>query len=164
VFDVHHKPYGPTSLSSCYFSQVHKVQHKHTKQKTWGNSTKFGAYKSWCSQWRTRHSLVCTGHCPVPRLEHLANWPLSIFLRAIPLKFTELSGEPIEQRWTSPNGRLRWLQTVEQSAEHKSEVSVQSQNTLDCPVCHRTIWCFMRTEDFNGQQLQTLTVGWRGNH
>jgi hypothetical protein len=34
VFDVHHKPYGLTSLPSCYFSQVHKFQLKHTKKNT----------------------------------------------------------------------------------------------------------------------------------
>jgi hypothetical protein len=80
---------------------VHKAQHKHTKKKTRGKFTKFGAYKKWCSQWRT-------GHCPVPRPRHLANWPLSGFLRATPLKFIGLSGEapdyPVSQ-WS--NGQLR---------------------------------------------------------
>ena len=41
----------------------------------------------WCSLRRT-------GHYPVPRLEHLANWPLSGFLSANPLKFIGLSGVP----------------------------------------------------------------------
>jgi hypothetical protein len=54
----------------------------------------------WCSLRRT-------GHYPVPRLEHLANWPLSGFLSANPLKFIGLSGETTEQRSTSPNGQLR---------------------------------------------------------
>jgi hypothetical protein len=31
VFDIHHKPRGLTSLSRCYLSQVHKVQHKPRK-------------------------------------------------------------------------------------------------------------------------------------
>jgi hypothetical protein len=38
---------------------VHKVQHKHTKKNTRGNSTKFGAYKNRCSRWRIRQ-------CPMP--------------------------------------------------------------------------------------------------
>jgi hypothetical protein len=35
VFDVHHKPRGLTSLPSCHLSQVHKVQHKPTKNISW---------------------------------------------------------------------------------------------------------------------------------
>jgi hypothetical protein len=31
-------------------------------------------------------------------------------------------------------------------------------------VCHRTVRCTKRIDDFNGQQLQTPTVGWRGTH
>jgi hypothetical protein len=45
VFDVHHKPRGVTSLPSCHLFEVHKVQHKPTKNKL-GNSTKFGAKTS----------------------------------------------------------------------------------------------------------------------
>jgi hypothetical protein len=45
---------------------------------------------------------VCTGQCPVPWLEHSANWPLSGFLSAHPLKIIGLYGETIEQRSTSP--------------------------------------------------------------
>jgi hypothetical protein len=54
--------------------------------------------------------------------------------------------------------------TTGQSAAPKSEVSLQSQNTPDCPVCHRTIRCHKKIEDFNGQYLQTPMVGWRGTH
>jgi hypothetical protein len=54
--------------------------------------------------------------------------------------------------------------TTAQSAEQKSEVSLQSQNAPDCPVCHWTVRCHKRTEDFNGQQLQTPMVGWRDTH
>jgi hypothetical protein len=36
VFDIHHKPRGLTSLSSCHLSQVHQVQHKPTKKNSWG--------------------------------------------------------------------------------------------------------------------------------
>jgi hypothetical protein len=60
-----------------------------------GNSTKFGAYKIWRSLWRT-------GHCPMPQAAALANWSFSGFLKATPLKFIGLSGEPTEQRSTSP--------------------------------------------------------------
>jgi hypothetical protein len=123
-----------------------------------GNSTKFEAYKFWCSQWRT-------GHCLVPRLKHLANWPLLGFLRATPLKFTGLFGAPpdypVSQR---SNSQLRQRSTIVQSDRQKSESELQSQNASDCPVCHRTIWCHKRTNDFNGQQLQTPTVGWCGMH
>jgi hypothetical protein len=45
---------------------------------------------------------VCTEKCLVPWLEHSANWPLSGFLSARPLKITGLSDETIEQRSTSP--------------------------------------------------------------
>jgi hypothetical protein len=47
------------------------------QQNDLGNSTKFGAYKIWCSLWRT-------GQCPVPQVAALANWPLSGFLKSSP--------------------------------------------------------------------------------
>jgi hypothetical protein len=64
---------------------------------------------------------------------------------------------------------IRWANIVtvnftQRLTEQKSEVSLQSQNAQDCLVCHRTTRCRKRTEDFNGQQLQTPTVGWRGTH
>jgi hypothetical protein len=48
VFDIHHKPYGLTSLPSECFSQVHKVQITNKgsdldKESDLGNYTKFGA-------------------------------------------------------------------------------------------------------------------------
>jgi hypothetical protein len=113
--------------------------------------------RNWCSLWRT-------GHCPVPRLETSMNWPLSGFLRARPLKFrtircaTGLSGETTEQRPTSLTvdcGTV-WPQ--------KSEDSLRCQIAPDCLVCRRTVRCRKKTEDFNGQQLQTPTVGWCGTH
>jgi hypothetical protein len=73
---------------------------------------------------------------------------------------TRISGEPTEQRSTSPNDRLLWLQ----HSKHSRSQSIKSERTglsgvpLDCPVCRK------RTEDFNCQQLQTPTVGWRGTH
>jgi hypothetical protein len=54
---------------------------------TLGEFYMYGANKTYCSQWRTRH-------CQVPWLEHFANWPLSGFLSARSLKITGLSGEP----------------------------------------------------------------------
>jgi hypothetical protein len=63
----------------------------------------------------------------------------------------QMSGAIMEQRSTWPNGRLRSLQS-------RSQKSV-------CKV--KTNWivrCCKRTEDFNGQQLQSLTVGWCGTH
>jgi hypothetical protein len=50
----------------------------------------------------------------------------------------------------------------EQCIVQKSEL--QSQNTPDYPVCHRTVRCRKRTKDFNGQPLQTPMVVWRGTH
>jgi hypothetical protein len=75
---------------------------------------------------------------------------------------TRLSSETMDQRSTSPNGRLRWLQAV-CSAEVKSQ-STKSEHTPDCPVCHQTVRCSKKIEVFNGQLLQTPTVGWRGTH
>jgi hypothetical protein len=67
--------------------------------------------------------------------EHLANWPLSGFLGAHPLKFIGLSDDPpdclVRQR---SNGQLRQRSTAERYDRQKSEASLQSQNTPDCPV------------------------------
>jgi hypothetical protein len=62
----------------------------------------------------------------------------------------------MEQRSTVPNGRLRWTVV---------SIEVRSQN---CKVRthrpHRTVQCRKRTEDFNGQLLQTPTVCWHSTH
>jgi hypothetical protein len=102
-------------------SQVHKIQHKHTKKKILGNSTKFGAYKIWCSQWRTKH-------CPVPRLQPSANWPLSGFLSARPLKFIGLSGAPPDCPVSQQsNGQLRpTVDCADYGAVSSAEVRNQS--------------------------------------
>jgi hypothetical protein len=100
-----------------------------------GNSIKFGAYKIWCSQWRIGHCLVCTGHCPVPSLEHLMNWPLLGFLRAIPLKFIGLSGAPLDCPVSQQsNGQLLQRSTTEQSDRQKSENSLRCRIALNCPM------------------------------
>jgi hypothetical protein len=139
VFDVHHKPYGLTSLPSGCFSQVHKYQHKHTKKKTWGKSTKFGAYKIWCSQWRTGHCPVCIRHYPVPRLKTSANWILSGKLSARPLKFIGLSGAPpncpVSQQ---SNGQLR---PMVDCAIVCTVCSTRSQKTVCDDRSHQTIRC-----------------------
>jgi hypothetical protein len=116
-----------------------------------GNSTKFGAYKIWRSLWRTRH-------CPVPRPKHLTNWPLSGFLRASLLKFTILSGVAPDCLVSQQSkGQLHQWSTAVQSDCQKSE--------RVCKVrTHCTVRCRKRTNDFNGQQLQTPTVGWCGTH
>jgi hypothetical protein len=139
VFDLHHKPYGLTSLHSECFYQVHKVHIKYHKNEL-GNSTKFGAYKFWCSQWRT-------GHCPVPRPKRLLNRPLSGFLRATALKFTGLSGAPPDcpvSQWS--NDQLRPRSTVVQSDRQKSEQVCKVRT-------HQTVQCRKRTKDFYSQQL-----------
>jgi hypothetical protein len=51
-----------------------------------------------------------------------------------------------------------------QSAAQKLEFSLQRQDTPNCPVCHWTVLCRKKTEDFNGQQLQNPTVSWCGTH
>jgi hypothetical protein len=68
---------------------------------------------------------------------------------------TGLSGEPTEQRSTTPNGRLRWRYYNEQCRSQKSELP--SQNAPDCPVAQED-------KGLNGQPLQTPIVGWRGMH
>jgi hypothetical protein len=75
---------------------------------------------------------------------------------------TGLSSELTRQRSTLPkvdSGRL-----LHSLKRQKSEDSLRRQVAPDCPVCHRTVRCTTRTYDFNGQQLQTPTVGWRGMH
>jgi hypothetical protein len=101
-----------------------------------------GAKQDWCSLRRT-------GQCPVPWLEHLTNWQLSGYLSARPLKFIGLSGETTVNfaQWST-------ALTATQSVAQKSEVSLQRQDTLNCPVCHRIVRCSKRIEDFNDQPLQ----------
>jgi hypothetical protein len=97
----------------------------------------------------------------------LANWPLSSFLRATIIKFTDcsvchrivrcatgLSGEQTEQLSTSPT-----VDCADGGTVNSAEVELQSQNAPECPVCHWTVRCRKRTNDFNGQQLQTPMIG-----
>jgi hypothetical protein len=42
--------------------------------------------------------------------------------------------------------------------------SLKRQKTVCDDRSHRTVRCVKRTEVFNGQQLQTPTVGWRDTH
>jgi hypothetical protein len=60
-----------------------------------------------------------------------------------------------EQRSASPNGRLR--DCAHSQKCQKSENSLWRQIAPDCPVCHQTVRCSKRTDDFNGQPLQTPT-------
>jgi hypothetical protein len=60
---------------------------------------------------------------------------------------TKLSGEPTKQL-DFANGRLR-------STAPQSEVSESQRQSV-------MSGCTTRTDDFNGQQLQTPTIGWRG--
>jgi hypothetical protein len=112
VFDIHHKPYGLTSLPSGYFSQVHKVHINIQRKLPWGNSTRLE---------HNRIAATCgAGHCPVPSLEHSANWPLSGFLSARSLKFTGLSGVP-------PDCPVRQQVTVNFAQRSTVRVRVQSE-------------------------------------
>jgi hypothetical protein len=118
---------------------------------------------------------VCTGHCPLPRLEHLVNWPLSGFLRAIPLKFTGLSGEPpdypVSQRSNvqlRPTVSIAEVRSQSAKSEHiglsgaarghktsmvnsskpqrTADVALSGQWTVQCPVHHRTVRCAHRQQ------------------
>jgi hypothetical protein len=99
----------------------------------------------------------------VPRLEHLANWSLSGFPRAHPLKFIGLSSVPPDYlvRQQS-NGQLR--PTVNYTTAC-AVYSTKTQKTVcDDRSYRRTVRCRKKTEDLNGKQLQTPTVGSRGTH
>jgi hypothetical protein len=122
VFDVHHKPYGLTSLPSEYFSQVHKVHI--SRQIKWfgefytaGAKTEIGAAR--CPGWDLRE---------LAALEFSQSSSTKIH-RTVRCA-TGLSGETIEQRSTLPmvDCRTVWL----------SEDSLWCQIAPDCPVCHRT--------------------------
>ena len=65
---------------------------------------------------------------------------------------TGLSGAPPEQRLSAHNGRLCKVNSGIQMSEQR--VSGAS----DCPVCHRTVQCHMRTKPPTVDQLQALTV------
>lgn len=141
MFDVHHKPYGLTSLPSECFYQVHKVN---IQQKCIGEF-----YKVWTIQVLVQlvaHRTLFDAQAEAPRELAALGFSQSHSTKIHQTVWcvTGLSGEPI--------------------AEHKSEVSLQSQNAPDCLVCHRTVRCRKKTEDFNDQQLQTPTVGWHGTH
>jgi hypothetical protein len=105
---------------------VHKV-HIHIQRKwSWNNSTSLD-----------QNRLVAASgapDCPVPWLEHFANWPLSSFLGARPLKITGLSGVPPDCSVSSQSkGRLRQQLTVRLRPQSTAlEVKRQS---------HRTVWC-----------------------
>jgi hypothetical protein len=81
-----------------------------------------------CSLWHTRH-------CPMPWLEHIANWLLSGFLSAHPLKIIGLSSVPpdcpVGQR---SNGQLRQRSTTQQFDRQRSEDRLRCQVAPDCLV------------------------------
>jgi hypothetical protein len=69
---------------------------------------------------------------------------------------TGLSVETTEQRSTSPNGQL--CDCARSLKRQKSEDSLRRQVAPDYLVCHWTVRCSKRTDDFNRQPLQTPTV------
>jgi hypothetical protein len=126
---------------------VHKV-HIHIQRKwSWDN----------CTSLKHNKLAIASGtpDCPVPWLEHSANWLLLGFLSAPPLTITRLSGE------TTSNGQLR--PTVD-CATARVVCTARSQNTFCDDRSHRTVRCSKRTDDFNGQPLKTPTIGWRDTH
>jgi hypothetical protein len=67
--------------------------------------------------------------------EHIANWSLSVFLSARPLKFIGLSGAPPDcpvRQWS--NRQIRQRSTAEQSDRQKSQDSLRCQIAADCPM------------------------------
>jgi hypothetical protein len=162
VFDVHHKPYGLTSLPSCYFSQVYKDQHKHTKKKTWRNSTKFRAYKNWCSQWRTWHCLVPwsstsrtsrsrvfsahvrynSPNCPVRKRSNDQVRPTVDYADLSAVSRAEVRSQSAKLEHTRLFGAARGQKnsTVNSSKPQRSaDVALIGQWTVQCLVHHRTI-------------------------
>jgi hypothetical protein len=71
----------------------------------------------------------------VPWLEHLANWLLSGFLSARPLKIIGLSGVPPDcPVIPRSNNQLRQRSTAQQSNHQRPEDSLRCQIAPDCPV------------------------------
>jgi hypothetical protein len=131
---------------------------------TLGEFYTVGAKQNWCSLWRTGHCPVCTGH--VRCLEPSTNWSLSDFLSARPLKFIGLSGVPSDcpVRQQSNCQLHPTVDCVDCGAVYSTEVSLQRQDAPDYPMCHQTVRCSKKTNDFNGQPLQTPTIGWCSTH
>jgi hypothetical protein len=88
----------------------------------------------------------------VPKLASPTNWPLSGILRALWLKITGLSGAP------TSNDRLHQRSTA------TAVCSGRRLETVYDVRSHRTVRCTTRIGKFNGQLLQTPTVGWCGVH
>jgi hypothetical protein len=135
---------------------VHKVQHKSTKEISWGTPQSLEQRQAVVLP--VVHRTLSCAQAKAP-----TNWLLSGFSgsRFALIHWTvrcalDMSGEPTEQRSTAPNGRLRCQMNSEQCASKKSEQ--RSQNAPDCLVCHRTVRCRKRTKDFNGQPIQTPMV------
>jgi hypothetical protein len=57
------------------------------------------------------------------------------------------------------NGRLRSTAPRSKVSEGQRQSAMSGRTGLDCPICHRTIQCTTRAGEFNGQLLQTPTVG-----
>jgi hypothetical protein len=70
-----------------------KFTYTYKENDPWANSISIGQFRIAPDRGAPDYPM-CTEQCPVPRLERLANWPLSGKLKAPRLKFTELSGEP----------------------------------------------------------------------
>jgi hypothetical protein len=109
VFDVHHKPRGLTSLPSYHLSQVHKVQHKPTKKMSWGTLQSLEQKQVLVQPVAHRvlsgvHRTLSGAHAEAPHeltaLEFYQSHCTKIH-RTVRCA-TGLSGEPTEQRSTSP--------------------------------------------------------------
>ena len=140
---------------------MHKV-HIHIQGKIpWGQFYNFGAKQICTRLWRTRLSGAQAG--ALSELATLGNSQRSSAKNHWTVWYAiGLSDEPTEQRSTPP--------IVDYGSLHcslkrqKSEDSLRRQVAPDCLVCHWTVRCTTRTDDFNSQQLQTPTIDWRGAH
>jgi hypothetical protein len=144
VFDIHHKPHGLTSLSSCHLSQVHKVQHKPTKKISWELNKVWSKDKIWCWQWRT-------GHCPVPRPSTSRTDRSRVFLESLRYNSSDCPVCTGHVRWangaTVNCAQRSTVMSDEQWTMRKSEVkATKSEHTglsgvpLDCPVLQEDKW------------------------
>jgi hypothetical protein len=148
VFDVHHKPWGLTSLPSCHLSQVHKIQHKPTDKVSWGTLQSLEQKQVLVQL--VAHRTLSGAQAEAPR-------------KLVAIGFSESHSAIIHRTVRWANGatvncaqRSTALMMLQWTVE-KSELP--SQNALDCLVCHRVVRCRKRTNDFNNQPLQTPTVG-----
>jgi hypothetical protein len=131
---------------------VPKVQHKPIKSTSQGSKER--------SKKKLKCSLVWrTGLSGAPGRINLQLFTFGFLRRSSAIIHrtvwcaTGLSGAPAEQRLPARNGRLCKVNIGIQMSEQRV------RGAPDCPVCHRTVRCHMRTKPPTVDQLQALTEG-----